>query len=176
MTQARHWQASFRRGLTHWPLRTNVALKTASMPVPCTRGSPRLAFANPARWMMPETRCSLWNLPSRSRRAPWRLWIRASATDARPGLMATRGIRPCNAWNIFWLGGGRRLPGRAGLSAAGQTQAPRADREAVRSRRRAAPARRHAHPGLRLVGGPRHGAVVGYGLLEGRRGQSWRCI
>ena len=36
--------------------------------------------------------------------------------------------------------------------------------------------RRHAHPGLRLVGGPRHGAVAGYGLLEAGRGQSWRCI
>jgi len=36
VTQARHWQASFRRGLTHWPLRTNAVLKTASMPVPCT--------------------------------------------------------------------------------------------------------------------------------------------
>ena len=101
VTQARHRQASFRRGLTHWPRRTNVVLKSASMPIPCIRGSPRLAFVKPARWVMLETRCSFWYLPSRSQRAPWRLRIRASATDARPGLMTTRGIRPCNAWNIF---------------------------------------------------------------------------
>ena len=35
-----------------------------------------------------ETRCSLWYLPDRSRRAPWRLWNRASATDTRARLIA----------------------------------------------------------------------------------------
>ena len=88
VTQARHWHASFRRSLTHWPARTTVVLKTASMPVLCSRGSPRLAFIKPARWVTPETRCSVWYLSDGSRRAPWRPWIRASATDGRARLIA----------------------------------------------------------------------------------------
>ena len=45
-------------------------------------------FCKPGAVDDAETRCSLWHLPDRSRRAPWRLWIRASATDGRARLIA----------------------------------------------------------------------------------------
>ena len=63
---------------------------------------------------------------------------------------------------------GRSAGGWANAGAQGR---PRGCAEPASSRA----GQRHAHPGLRLVGGPRHGAMAGCGLLEGRRGQSWRC-